>query len=241
MPLPALPSMGPQLVRCGMYAHHTVLRVLHNPSMGPQLVRCGMFAFVPLRPKWQSPFNGAATCSLRNVDSDEVRFSLLMVPSMGPQLVRCGMLLLTADDLMHFRPSMGPQLVRCGMFTCDGCHKLIIRTFNGAATCSLRNEIVRYVSASADVLPFNGAATCSLRNARSAARAAPRTGCPSMGPQLVRCGMIRYHYTPYIVPAPSMGPQLVRCGMRDQHEYRDDDHPPSMGPQLVRCGMLPCR
>ena len=134
-------SMGPQLVRCGM--KNVPGLILETParlqwgrnlfvaecmpcllsaqsvmraSMGPQLVRCGMQQR-QLRRRRPVPagFNGAATCSLRNVSLHALR------RRMG-------------------HASMGPQLVRCGMYAVCFWHFRGINSFNGAATCSLRNE-----------------------------------------------------------------------------------------------------
>ena len=84
------PSMGPQLVRCGMSAGGPLLRLSGIPSMGPQLVRCGMRRGARRRPRTMRTFNGAATCSLRNVRQRRPSCQTCW-PSMGPQLVRCGM------------------------------------------------------------------------------------------------------------------------------------------------------
>ena len=107
---------------------------------------------------------GAATCSLRNG-------------------------LFTAVCIACRLASMGPQLVRCGM------------QYQG-------QEDAQYRTA------FNGAATCSLRNDDTWECICPAFRYASMGPQLVRCGML---VRLCLVPLPagaSMGPQLVRCGMK---------------------------
>ena len=119
------------------------------------------------------------------------------------------------------------------------------------------------LAATPDRATFNGAATCSLRNGRPRPLGKARHRGPSMGPQHVRCGMtdkacFRHHGI-----TPSMGPQHVRCGMKSlrrllflsgwlafngaatcslrngQHDKRNVRHAkvPSMGPQHVRCGM----
>ena len=67
------------------------------------------------------------------------------------------------DNNPRGRPSMGPQHVRCGM--------QFGSVESGLSHCS-----------------FNGAATCSLRNARLPAGCGS-CAWPSMGPQHVRCGM----------------------------------------------------
>ena len=154
---------------------------------------------------------------------------------------------------------MGPQLVRCGMWRALTELESVKSSFNGAATCSLRNEGLRPIDTEraqsfngaatcslrnaldlADIknvdMSFNGAATCSLRNARPTYALAIILN-PSMGPQLVRCGMDFRLESLHGPCLPSMGPQLVRCGMHAG--IRDGSHAkvPSMGPQLVRCGM----
>ena len=156
--------------------------------MGPQLVRCGM-SLSSLKTKLlYVPFNGAATCSLRNALPLPLRFC-----------------------------------------SCD--------SFNGAATCSLRNgwNLRRHKHS---VPTFNGAATCSLRNAGRGDVELGALLVPSMGPQLVRCGMVGHYQLRRFQRLPSMGPQLVRCGMLCPCLFDFVLVIPSMGPQLVRCGMV---
>ena len=109
--------------------------------------------------------------------------------------------------------------------------------FNGAATCSLRNaaivdtvecprcklqwgrnlfvaECYGKIDNVCQRVSFNGAATCSLRNVRGAAPPRPPVRGASMGPQLVRCGMMSSPEAHAYIGGASMGPQLVRCGMR---------------------------
>ena len=204
--------------------------------MGPQLVRCGMPSGFRRAGVIPLRFNGAATCSLRNEAS---------VPTWAKQL------------------SM---------------------RFNGAATCSLRNVNMTTISKRPDAglqwgrnlfvaecvtangtsyrrASFNGAATCSLRNVVPISPPADVT-VASMGPQLVRCGMVGLEGYDARLMVASMGPQLVRCGMfnllrvkclRNQCfngaatcSLRNVNlgcmsclhlTSASMGPQLVRCGM----
>ena len=66
--------------------------------MGPQHVRCGMRQDPTRTATSASAFNGAATCSLRNVSCLEWEKEEYD-PSMGPQHVRCGML--TLDPGTH--------------------------------------------------------------------------------------------------------------------------------------------
>ena len=106
---------------------------------------------------------------------------------MGPQHVRCGMLFWGAICASLYLPSMGPQHVRCGM------HRAASGIADSTALQWGRNMFVAecgplYTARAAAARSFNGAATCSLRNDR----ALPRRGkadVPSMGPQHVRCGM----------------------------------------------------
>ena len=108
--------------------------------------------------------------------------------------------------------SMGPQLVRCGMQSQINQWEQVLERFNGAATCSLRNErLCRLLDRG--FTSFNGAATCSLRNGMTGG------GVPAWS-------------------GASMGPQLVRCGMNGLLQELCDNIKASMGPQLVRCGML---
>ena len=139
------------------------------------------------------PFNGAATCSLRNVEYAKTVSKVLKTlqwgrnmfvaecpqagriygrdirPSMGPQHVRCGMKALKTGDYLFYDPSMGPQHVRCGMPPSLYAVQLGTESFNGAATCSLRNACLARPSALHNHT-FNGAATCSLRNVNLAPR-----------------------------------------------------------------------
>ena len=184
------------------------------PSMGPQLVRCGM----SFRHYWTA---GNASC---------LQWGRNLFVAECPR----------ADDrrIPHPQPSMGPQLVRCGMpyrsaASGEGCPCLqwgrnlfvaecpsllrspgtFSRTFNGAATCSLRNVHIQSNSISQLYILQWGrnlfVAECGRRVALQG-----HQGEPSMGPQLVRCGMLQARGRPPHVGLPSMGPQLVRCGMR---------------------------
>ena len=133
-----IPSMGPQHVRCGMHDLRVVSGQAGMPSMGPQHVRCGM----------------SEICLME--------FMVFVHPSMGPQHVRCGMCLHGLMGVHALSPSMGPQHVRCGMHIpiSDEISQRLLQwgrnmfvaewnprrantvfpvTFNGAATCSLRN------------------------------------------------------------------------------------------------------
>ena len=84
-------------------------------------------------------FNGAATCSLRNA----------IIPVFGlieDGLLQWGRNLFVAECLQRGaalvkrgQASMGPQLVRCGMPGTAARATAARPSFNGAATCSLRN------------------------------------------------------------------------------------------------------
>ena len=308
-PIPMRPSMGPQLVRCGMECTHDHSRLRPPPSMGPQLVRCGMQhhghgcslyrtclqwgrnLFVAeckpashvVKPSFLLQWGRnlfVAECS-----ADNGKVQPRCRPSMGPQLVRCGMLdirltwvmsaflqwgrnLFVAEcvaapegALEPCAPSMGPQLVRCGMsiMLLFASVKMIILQWGRnlfVAECALAKPtltIWRDLQWGRNLF----VAECFyLRR-----RAFPHLK-PSMGPQLVRCGMTKQ--TPKLQTKqtpPSMGPQLVRCGMASRTartartassfngaatcSLRNErtrtrcgrSSKPSMGPQLVRCGM----
>ena len=204
--------MGPQLVRCGMVPAGVRERIFLIASMGPQLVRCGMSV-------------------------EHGRLSLEPALQWGRNLFVAECVQAVADPLDPRHASMGPQLVRCGMQFPYRKPHVRITSFNGAATCSLRNAerltlrcvYVRLASMGPQLvrcgmnLPsiiydcfngsFNGAATCSLRNVTGGTDGADATGWASMGPQLVRCGMqcSKNHVNSWDIA--SMGPQLVRCGM----------------------------
>ena len=184
-------------------------------------------------------------------------------PSMGPQHVRCGMALLGHDAVVLVCPSMGPQHVRCGMLAmrkhehgyenylqwgrnmfvaeCRPLwHDLHMHdyTFNGAATCSLRNAVAKSqgflliccpsmgpqhvrcgisipIINRTKVKPFNGAATCSLRNAakRMSFRHYRNRAFNGAATCSLRNAVRRYDLR-RLRADPSMGPQHVRCGMR---------------------------
>ena len=96
--------------------------------------------------------------------------------------------------------SMGPQLVRCGMRLPDQGTKRRLRCFNGAATCSLRN----------DGGPIYG-----------------HDGIPQLqwGRNLfvAECPHGKGDATVPVFQA-SMGPQLVRCGMLGNVDNKQDGH-----------------
>ena len=203
--------------------------------MGPQLVRCGMCVSCAGPPRRNRTFNGAATCSLRN-------------DRMTPAQM---------EALHTFNGA-----ATCSLRNVYQSYRMPSKTssFNGAATCSLRNAVPRDTSYDTPK-PFNGAATCSLRNV------AEHLGCaggtvylqwgrnlfvaeclwgfplrralcqPSMGPQLVRCGMMSLPPLAHVPNVLQWGRNLfvAECGHRAGR--RHCILPPSMGPQLVRCGM----
>ena len=135
------------------------------------------------------------------------------------------------------------------------------RSFNGAATCSLRNAaILIHLEVGEEDLQWGRnmfLAECPVYPRRMPATAIP----PSMGPQHVRCGITNWEWSHIANPAlqwgrnmfvaecgilngllmtctmPSMGPQHVRCGMHSNIHMLTINTIPSMGPQHVRCGM----
>ena len=135
------PSMGPQHVRCGMDRTFCVCDDSSSPSMGPQHVRCGM-----------------------NADLDKGRIRLLTLqwgrnmfvaecPAIKPLIpifansLQWGRNMFVAEcrrgimaKLPMCDPSMGPQHVRCGMRRASAGSRGCSGSFNGAATCSLRND-----------------------------------------------------------------------------------------------------
>ena len=132
---------------------------------------------------------------------------------MGPQLYRCGNDVENFLTYKGYKASMGPQLYRCGNPPKTNHIRRQSKSFNGAATLSLRksrfrrstftakeelqwgrNFIVAEIWGPRALLLslercFNGAATLSLRKliekTLSASSEAYRA---SMGPQLYRCG-----------------------------------------------------
>ena len=86
---------------------------------------------------------------------------------------------------------------------------------------------------------FNGAATCSLRNEQSGRSRVTYTGVLQWGRNLFVAEWDLPSIRQNPPPSASMGPQLVRCGMPDQDIGNAITKLlASMGPQLVRCGML---
>ena len=173
-----------------MRCHHAAgIRVPDAASMGPQLVRCGMFGS-PAYFSLMGMLQWGRNLFVAECDGSSSEPTASQRASMGPQLVRCGMgrrdrgprgpgnrlqwgrnlfvaecprwkppmpenrscfngaatcSLRNAVEVVPDAPpvlvaSMGPQLVRCGM--ADAAEKSTMRCsgFNGAATCSLRND-----------------------------------------------------------------------------------------------------
>ncbi len=180
--------------------------------MGPQLYRCGD--------------TGACVLNIRRIQA-----------SMGPQLYRCGDSDMNVSGITGPLASMGPQLYRCGDKATDSNAASLLRSFNGAATLSLRR-------------PVYGVA--DLQQALIA----------SMGPQLYRCGdpwrdIIARHIKAmlqwgrnFIVAETygSFGCACVLCSLQWGRNFivaetkallvaqSDPDNVASMGPQLYRCG-----
>ena len=156
--------MGPQLVRCGM---HTCMGY---GGRGLDKLQWGRNLFVA---EWSPPAG-------RPIAAWTLQWGRnLFVAECGPGPP-------AARDTRL--ASMGPQLVRCGMHTRTCRTRDCCRCFNGAATCSLRNDnrkqkvlwgsyklqwgrnlFVAEWSPAPSIVSgagrgFNGAATCSLRN-----------------------------------------------------------------------------
>ena len=205
-------------------------------------------------------FNGAATCSLRNVVQAYAGKMWGAFASMGPQLVRCGMCGAAGGRLRTGHASMGPQLVRCGMPDLTEWPKESRSSFNGAATCSLRNVYRANFGTEPDaglqwgrnlfVAECLGTRrglihTYSLQWGRNlfVAECGHRAGRrsrvlpASMGPQLVRCGMSAMDSSLTVMEALQWGRNLfvAECGKAGGGAVLHLQA--SMGPQLVRCGM----
>ena len=132
-------------------------------------------------------FNGAATCSLRKADADRQVPREIPPASMGPQLVRCGKqtgygihygidwlqwgrnLFVAESPASTSTPPKGTSLQwGRNLFVAESSIRVprlfgLFRSFNGAATCSLRKGVLRPADYPCFLLRFNGAATCSLR------------------------------------------------------------------------------
>ena len=159
----AFPSMGPQLVRCGKFGSSVGLYPAPPPSMGPQLVRCGKTAPCLRGCQPSAPFNGAATCSLRKVSIDRKH----MIHQLDLQW---GRNLFVAES-----PGGGPPNMLTYLFLQWGRNLFVAESATGHAVL-------------------------------------PEVFVPSMGPQLVRCGKHPSIGSSEGSHSPSMGPQLVRCG-----------------------------
>ena len=257
------PSMGPQHVRCGMPMSCSMGRNLPFPSMGPQHVRCGMIAMQKSVASQCSALQWGrnmfvAECDHHHVGGDHEGLH----PSMGPQHVRCGMQNLRRAPRCSYRLQWGRNMfvAECGRHSWRGCAPC--PSFNGAATCSLRNVCGLEMKGCGPAQPsmgpqhvrcgmcpatqydggweatFNGAATCSLRNVIHICMQWQTDRPPSMGPQHVRCGMHPkcMEYAIQLVLQWGRNMFVAECGRR----HRDDTPAPapSMGPQHVRCGMM---
>ena len=254
------PSMGPQHVRCGMQHDDHRPRGEHPPSMGPQHVRCGMLPSRGGTTADGAAFNGAATCSLRNV--------LATMKELQQEQAFNGAATCSLRNVWHefglrpdVLPSMGPQHVRCGMSTSGILSRSITASFNGAATCSLRNvpyhapnhvlpDILQWgrnmfvaecststTRTATETLTFNGAATCSLRNAKVNQKQPICAVFLQWGRNMFVAECVLGAVRVAVLGGPSMGPQHVRCGMFIAPSARIYHTLPSMGPQHVRCGM----
>ena len=86
-------------------------------------------------------FNGAATCSLRNGIARVVFGEKGNPLQWGRNLFVAEWATKGGAKRFVEVASMGPQLVRCGMWHLPCSHDNDHQRFNGAATCSLRNEL----------------------------------------------------------------------------------------------------
>ena len=184
----------------------------HHASMGPQLVRCGM-SWLPASGFWaRSRFNGAATCSLRN----ETRGTRLLrrIPQLqwgrnlfvaewvnawaalvekrwlqwGRNLFVAECTTLTLTDPPYGMLQWGRNLFVAECSSPAGPTRRGSRRFNGAATCSLRNDpILPGYLGPPPVLQWGR--NLFVAECVAGGKKPTGPGVASMGPQLVRCGM----------------------------------------------------
>ena len=237
-----------------------ILDAYIDPSMGPQHVRCGMYNGRMRRLIFQKPFNGAATCSLRNVPFptrlffNHVSFNGAATCSLrnaGRSATGCSMMpclqwgrnMFVAEwseltQIIHGLtvPSMGPQHVRCGMESiASQCSKNHVLQWG-------RNMFVAESSSASSIL----LTLVSLQWGRNMFVAECMHGIMA---KFAMC-VLQWGRNMFVAEcrlvsdgaaagaAPSMGPQHVRCGMRKMLSNWHGMDIPSMGPQHVRCGML---
>ena len=133
---------------------------------------------------------------------------------------------------------MGPRLLRRGIRSLDSASRRRCTRFNGAAPTQARN-IVAQRRRRIDALGFNGAAPTQARNMRVYNSPTERGGFASMGPRLLRRGILHApHNIALARICASMGPRLLRRGiLLAIDDSEDDEHPASMGPRLLRRGI----
>ena len=178
---------------------------------------------------------------------------------MGPQLYRCGNLpqdnpirrvtllqwgrnFIVAEILPYFTRSKfvwalqwGRNFIVAEIWQCRHHQWFRCRSFNGAATLSLRKYVKEYTFKPSSI-GFNGAATLSLRKCAGQA-IRPTGGCTlQWGRNFIVAEIGERCQGPGSCRTASMGPQLYRCGNlppQPAYFYAVDA---SMGPQLYRCG-----
>ena len=204
--------MGPQLVRCGMFVWPSVESLDIDASMGPQLVRCGMSELMQIIHGLTVASMGPQLVRCGMSELTQIIHGLT-VASMGPQLVRCGMeyilwglcvfitVLQWGRNLFVAECASGRRVAassyslqwgrnlfvaECGQSPCRAAAGNA--RFNGAATCSLRNDAIL-------TRPFilinmlQWGRNLFVAECRIFATGKKYEGDASMGPQLVRCGM----------------------------------------------------
>ena len=207
-------------------------------------------------------FNGAATLSLRKLDQIVSAHLETITLQWGRNFIvaETGRLDLRGDQ--PDQASMGPQLYRCGNSGHTASGPTSRRSFNGAATLSLRKLTSfligsyglvvlqwgrNFIVAETTQRPcwlrnrtrFNGAATLSLRKPAPVPDALPVLGTLQWDRNFIVAETLGRVPHPHHDHYASMGPQLYRCG----NQADDMDGIPhgigaSMGPQLYRCGNL---
>ena len=108
------PSMGPQHVRCGMYAWLQLSRDCWILQWGRNMFVAEWLAQMTRCLEAYSPFNGAATCSLRNENAATEFYNKVMAFN-GAATCSLRNAAYGLFCLLGAPPSMGPQHVRCGM------------------------------------------------------------------------------------------------------------------------------
>ena len=110
-------------------------------------------------------------------------------------------------------------------------------SFNGAATCSLRNVGEQLLVLRVD-MELQWGRNLFVAECAPAAGAHRPPGRASMGPQLVRCGMMACSHRKHQHHMLQWGRNLFVAECVEYAVWVHADGRASMGPQLVRCGML---